>query len=178
MFEKISSTLKTANDALADAQKSWRDNDLTEREKRIVEKEADLTRREADLKKRIDALGRDRAKRWLLKVLVAVVMIAVAVGAFYAGGIVALTPSGPTSLERTSQPRPNAVAVSNPSTVSAPSKEALADQSRVPTFRECVTKGDAYFLEIGAWPNLRTTGQDAHEAVVERCGRSRYAFGS
>jgi hypothetical protein len=42
---------------------------------------------------------------------------------------------------------------------------------------ECAAKGVAYFKEIGAYPKLTTTGEDAEKVAVERCQRSRLAFG-
>jgi hypothetical protein len=43
---------------------------------------------------------------------------------------------------------------------------------------ECQRKGIAYFKEVGAWPRLRTTGEDAEKVALERCRNSLMAFGS
>ena len=40
----------------------------------------------------------------------------------------------------------------------------------------CVTRGIAYFKEIGAYPTLTTTGENAEQVAKERCYRTTTAF--
>lgn len=42
-------------------------------------------------------------------------------------------------------------------------------------FDECVSKGDAYYRDIGSYPTL-SNGRDAHSVVVEKCFQTTTAF--
>lgn len=55
-------------------------------------------------------------------------------------------------------------------TSNAPSTELM------PSYSACVSKGVAYYQEIGSYPYL-STGEDARKKVEGNCNRSRMAFG-
>lgn len=40
----------------------------------------------------------------------------------------------------------------------------------------CVSRGIAYFKEVGAYPTLTTTGENAEAVAKERCNRTITAF--
>lgn len=180
MFEKVGAGLRRANEAMADAQKTWRDEALSSREQGLSDRQALLEKREAELKQRLSDFHRLERRRWAVRVIVVVAIAVVGVGFFFAGGLVASIPVEPSIYDNIPVPPPL------PSTSSDnddQSREALSDQLRASepepresSFSECVAKGHAYFREIEAWPTL-SSGEDAHTAAVERCGRTTGAFG-
>lgn len=177
MFEKIGSTLRTANEALADAQKSWRDGDLTERDKRLVGRESALAEREAEFRQRVSAFERTRAKGWIRAAVAVCLAVGVAIFSFFAGAMLARSPSDPAHSTVVASAAVNAPSESDsPGTQTVSEAPPLADE-RV-SFRDCVAKGEAYYKEIDAWPTLTSTGQNARSAVIERCGRTTEAFGN
>ena len=40
----------------------------------------------------------------------------------------------------------------------------------------CISRGIAYFKEVGAYPILTTTGENAEQVAKERCNRTTTAF--
>jgi len=172
MLEKIGANLKTANDALSDARKSWRDDNISEREKRLVEREKVVAAREAELAHTMRTLRQSQSKAWLQRVGFGMGAAALVCIAFVAGSMMAQAPlptpsgsdAGSTLALKSNQP-----------------SEVLAVEPTIEpaisSYGECVAKGDAYFKEIGSWPTLKSTGQDAHSAAIERCGRTINAFG-
>lgn len=40
----------------------------------------------------------------------------------------------------------------------------------------CISRGIAYFKEVGAYPTLTTTGENAEAVAKERCNRTTTAF--
>lgn len=40
----------------------------------------------------------------------------------------------------------------------------------------CISRGVAYFKEVGAYPTLTTTGENAEDVARERCNRTTTAF--
>lgn len=40
----------------------------------------------------------------------------------------------------------------------------------------CISRGIAYFKEVGAYPTLTTTGENAEVVAKERCNRTKTAF--
>ncbi len=40
----------------------------------------------------------------------------------------------------------------------------------------CISRGIAYFKEVGAYPTLTTTGENAETVAKERCNRTTTAF--
>lgn len=172
MLEKIGATLKTANDALSDARKSWRDDNISERETRLVEQEKILAAREAELAATMRTFRQMQSKAWLRRVGFGVGAAALVCVAFFAGAMMAQAPlPTPSDSEAAS-----ALAVTSDEPSEAAAVEPTIEHA-TSSYGECVAKGDAYFKEIGSWPTLSSTGQNAHSAAVERCGRSINAFG-
>lgn len=172
MLEKIGATLKTANEALSDARKSWRDDNISEREKWLVEREKVVAAREAELAQTMRTLRQMQSKAWFRRVGFGIGTAALVCIAFFAGSMMAQTPlPSPSGPEADSTP---ALKSNQPSAV--PNVESTIEPA-TSSFGECVARGDAYFKEIGSWPTLSSTGQDAHSAAVERCGRTISAFG-
>lgn len=176
MLKNIGSTLKSAGDKIAEAQKSWRDDDLDAREQRLVEREAAIKRAETDLQSRLRAFERERAAGGLRKVFVGVAVAFGLVGAFAVGHFSAGSDAAP---ELDPALASDAVAASPTVVSDARGSETVAptEPRRDGSFAECVARGDAYFKDIEAWPRLTTTGEDAHSVAVERCRRSTLAFG-
>ena len=165
---KIQDTLKKANDALANAQKSWRDENLTTRQGKIEERERVLAEREASLNLRAAKLQRSELRKWFGRVATIVAMIAVAALSYGIGASVPVQAgSSLESVPTVPSASPNVPAET--SSYTPPTPRTAGSVS------ECRRMGEAYFREIGAWP-LLSSGEDAATVAAERCTRMRAAF--
>lgn len=169
MLPKIGGTLKRANDALADAQKSWRDENLTSREREIAQREGILERREADLNRRVKVLQRGEWGKWLRRTFIGAAMLTVAVVSFLAGATTTGSETSPASVRPVVAPQSESL---EPPSRDAPAATILR---KAGSFRECVTMGEEYFREIDAWPRL-SSGEDAAATAADRCARTLGAF--
>lgn len=172
MLEKIGEKFKTANEALADAHKTWRSDQLADREKRLSERETTLSARESELERRLQAFQLVQGKAWLRRIAFGTGAIVLICVAFVVGSMTASSLEGAPALVPT-PPRSEAT----PEAREVGTVSETGPRASTLSFRECVERGDAYFQEIGSWPVLTSTGEDAHSAAIERCGRTTTAFG-
>jgi len=165
---KIQDSLKKANDALANAQKSWRDENLTTRQSKIEERERVLAERETSLNLHAAKLQRSEWRKWFGRVATAVAMIVVAALSFVIGA------SMPVQADPTSESVP-IVRSSIPNIPAETSTYNPPAPRQAGSVSECRRMGEAYFREIEAWP-LLSSGEDAATVAAERCSRMRAAF--
>lgn len=90
----LGSKLRTANEAVASAQKSWRDEGLTHREHTVNEREERIAKREAEVASQLQTLrSLERGRSWR-KVKYAAIALAAAVPSFIWGNAIGTTQSG------------------------------------------------------------------------------------
>lgn len=162
LFGSIRTKVGAANEALAEAKKSWHDTALTEREAVVGEREKLLAEQRRELEKDLEKFKNGRIRR---KILYGMVAVLSAIPAFLLGTASENKPPHLIRAETNTAP----TAITTATSTIADTKVA-----------ECASKGVAYFKEIGSYPVLHSLpdrGRTAEEVAAERCGRSLYAFG-
>jgi len=172
LFDGIRTKMGEANEALAEAKKSWHDATLTQRETEVTEREERLVEQRRALELELQNLKSGRLKRGIRNGLVT---ISSALAAFFLGTAVG---NQPASHNNTSQHFTADTAGKSASSQSV--SDSTAPRSAPETVAACTAKGVAYFKEVGSYPVLHSPpdrGRAAEDVAFERCNRSLLAFG-
>lgn len=182
------SKLSEANESLATAHKSWRDEKLVEREQRATARERTLDERETEVARQLGVIRAMEARRWRRRVGLLLTAVAAGTVGFLLGGIDSGLPEAESGTPLSAavpsdgiRPQPTNV---GPSADSTADLEQVArqeiEQIGEVTSATCVRLGIAWFKEIGSYPTLRAApeaGRQADVVAEERCARTRRAFG-